>query len=229
MKFENIAINNGYWFWPAVYTLVTFAILMFFCSYNQLLSSSDVFPPLIVSFVINVLLTGAGIFYLKHKPDKADKVDAQTAHADAELSGLKGLELMKRLLEKLNCEVDMIEKDVMGFSYQGEQFQVRAFDHDNWVRIFDIYWFSCSVESVDEISCMRSAINEGNKAFPISVSYVISEDNTEFNVYSKLDLIINDDIRYRIDYLRMWLGLFFDAKQFVANEFMKQKQSLNVK
>lgn len=139
--------------------------------------------------------------------------------------GMNTAVLLRAILEDLNCKYEENEdgSDLI-FSYQGETFVARAPLVDNpRVRLFDVNWYSCPLDNLEEMSCMQKAINEGNTHQMCTAVYYIDNENQCMTVYSKADFLIWSAMPQPENYMRMWLDNMFYLKQDIVAEFEKEK------
>lgn len=156
---------------------------------------------------------------------KTLNVKSRPINMENKYDGMNTAVLLRAILEDLNCKYEENEdgSDLI-FSYQGETFVARAPLVDNpRVRLFDVNWYSCPLDNLEEISCMQKAINEGNTSQMCTAVYYIDNENKCMTVYSKADFLIWSAMPQPDDYMRMWLDNMFYLKQNIAAEFEKGK------
>lgn len=132
--------------------------------------------------------------------------------------------LMRAVLKKLNCKCQENDDGTIFFEYQGESFWLSSSKDSSWVRVIDINWYNCSLDNLEEISCMQKAINSANAEQSCTAVYSIDKENNKMIVYSKADLLISTKLPGPDEYLYAWLSQFFQLKQKVVIEFEKEKQ-----
>lgn len=161
---------------------------------------------------------------------KTMNVNTKPLNSSNKYAGMDTPTLVKAILNDLNCKYEESDdhSDYM-FSYQGETFIARAPDKDNpRVRLFDLDWYHCSLNNLEEMSCMQKAINAANTRHMCTAVYNIDNDRKEMSVYSKADFHIWCNIPSPDDYMRMWLGNFFLLKQNIVIDFEKEKQRIGL-
>lgn len=161
---------------------------------------------------------------------KTLNVQSRPINMENKYDGMNTAVLLRAILEDLNCKYEENEdgSDLI-FSYQGETFVARAPLVDNpRVRLFDVNWYSCPLDNLEEMSCMQKAINEGNTSQMCTAVYYIDNENKCMTVYSKADFLIWSAMPQPDDYMRMWLDNMFYLKQNIAAEFEKGKQKVGI-
>lgn len=152
------------------------------------------------------------------------EVPTEDALDNNEYKGMDTPTLMRAVLKKLNCKCQENDDGTLYFEYQGETFWLSSSKDSSWVRIIDINWYNCSLDNLEEISCMQKAINSANVEQSCTAVYSIDKENNKMIVYSKADLLISTRLPGPDEYLYAWLTQFFHLKQKVVIEFEKEKQ-----
>lgn len=160
----------------------------------------------------------------KRAKQRANMPAAQSAQYD----NVDNPTLMKRLLEKLNCQYKENEDGSLFFQYQGEHFWMQSSNDSAWVRVIDLQWYDCSLDQLEEMSCMQKAINSINSGQICSAVYSIDKDENKMEVYSKYDFVMTSAIPSADQLLASVLANFFRLKQAVVTEFEKEKQRIGV-
>lgn len=158
-------------------------------------------------------------------------VNTKAVNMENRYEGMNTAVLVRAILGDLNCKYEESEdgRDLF-FVYQGEHFVMRTADDANnpWIRIFDLSWYHCTLDKLEEISCMQKAINTANSQESCMAVYEISKEDNTFFVYSKCDLLVSSLIPAPDRYLAIRLANFFRLKQSVVMEFEKEKQKLGL-
>lgn len=138
--------------------------------------------------------------------------------------------LVKRILEHLNCHYQIsADGKNLTFRYQGENFLIRAPIKDSLrIRLYDLSWFYCSLDNLEEMSCMQKAINIANGTELCTAVYFIDKEDNLFFVYSRADLFVWNDMPCPENYMLMWFDNMFRLKQTVVMEFEKAKHMMKV-
>lgn len=139
--------------------------------------------------------------------------------------------MVKHLLGQLNCQYQISEDGKnFTFKYQGETFMIRASIKDSLrIRLYDMSWFHCPLDDIEEWACMQKAINKANGRELCTAVYFIDNDDNLFITYSRADLFIWNDMPYPEKYLLMWIDNMSRLKQTVFMEFEKTRQTMAVK
>lgn len=114
-------------------------------------------------------------------PDNSVKtinVNSKPMNAEHNYDGMNNQVLVRAILGDLNCQYDENEDGTLFFIYQGERFWLTASEQSAWIRIIDMQWYDCSLDKLEEISCMQKAINTANSKQSCTAVYLINkEDN----------------------------------------------------
>ena len=90
-----------------------------------------------------------------------------------------------RILDELNCHYDIDDDEDIVFQFQDEEFFITADDEGPFIDIWEYNWMQVSLNDIDRVSQLRSAINEVNFDGSISTTFFVSEDKHERNIYPK--------------------------------------------
>lgn len=201
-------------------------------------------------FLMTIAVAAIAVFYFIHKAEKKAEEDDEeelqssstsSASTDIQTSQVSNREnekpkaamdnqdLLKTILTQINCQYQAGEDDDYWFTYQGEHFNV-SYDKDSfWVRIYDMQWFTCSLDELENISYMQKAINLCNSKFCCTAYYYVDTDKNTFRVYSKCDFLLNEDFPAPVQYFQAWLTQFFRLKHEIALQYDKErtKETIN--
>lgn len=190
-----------------------------------------VFIAIILGKMVNEWLDGRRMRRLEKQTAKInDLQDKQrTKETDnAQYENMDIPDLMKALLTKLNCTYHEEKDGTISFVYQGELFSMFTKPDYVWVRITDHRWYDCSLDDIEEFSCMQKAINKANFSSLCTAIYYTSKEENKMIVFSKGDFSISGEYHDIERYLTTWLSCFFRLKQNVVLEFEKEKQKIGV-
>lgn len=162
------------------------------------------------------------------KPIDTINVETKSIMNDNEYEGMDTPTLIKGLLKKLNSQYQENEDGSLFFTYQSERFWLQCDKESSWIRIIDLQWYECTLEKIEEVSCMQKAINISNAGQQCTAIYSIDKEENKMIVYSKCDLLISSHFPAPDQYLAAWLACFFRLKQTVVMEFEKEKQRIGV-
>ena len=201
-------------------------------------------------FLMTIAVAAIAVFYFIHKAEKKaeedDEDDIQSsssslASSDTQIeqagneenikpkAALDNQDLLKTILTQLNCQYQAGEDDDYWFTYQGEHFNV-SYDKDSfWVRIYDMQWFTCSLDELENISYMQKAINLCNSRSCCTAYYYVDTDKKTFRVYSKCDFLLNEEFPAPEQYFQEWLTQFFRLKHEIVLQYDNErtKETIN--
>lgn len=158
----------------------------------------DVLTLIVVIAVLPVIL-----YYLLRK--RIDEVFSQLAQlreeigapsADADSTALpKGFSVHDRLqgaLNRLNCsptEASDGSGSLFG-NFQGETFGFHFAQNSAYVQIVDYNWHSQSLEDIEELSVLKTAINRANQRVATNLFYVLDKEENTVNVFSSKEIVV---------------------------------------
>lgn len=163
-----------------------------------------------------------------NRPVETINVNSRPMNAMNKYEDMNNAVLIRAILGDLSCQYDENEDGTIFFVYQGERFWVSASENSVWIRIIDMRWYDCSLDKLEEMSCMQKAINTANSRQACTALYAISKEDNEMIVYSKCDIIIASTFPAPDQYFAAWLANFFRLKQEVVIEFEKEKQKIGL-
>lgn len=138
------------------------------------------------------------------------------------------LQLIKHLLDNLNCRYEAKEEGRVEFSFHGDDYYILYTDDGVWCRIVEYVWYECSLDSVEEFSCMQKAINNVNFKRMSTACYSIDKENNKMDVFSKNDIILLQSLPSVENYFQICLNDICELKQKVVIEFEKEKQKIGI-
>lgn len=161
--------------------------------------------------------------FVGNKEDKPAVVNTGNKYAD-----MNNAVLIRAILGDLKCQYSENEDGDIIFIYQGERFWVWAIEDSTRIRIIDVRWYDCTLDRLEEMSCMQKAINIANSVEPCTAVYVIDKEENKMMVYSQCYFMISSSIPAPDKYFAIWLSNFFHLKQKVFLEFEKEKQRIGL-
>ena len=195
-------------------------------------------------FMMTIAVAVIAVFYFIRKAEKKAEEDdeeelqsSSTSSASTDIqtaqvsnrenekpkAAMDNQDLLKTILTQLNCQYQAGEDDDYWFTYQGEHFNV-SYDKDSfWVRIYDMQWFACSLDELENISYMQKAINLCNSRFCCTAYYYVDTDKKTFRVYSKCDFLLNEVFPAPEQYFQAWLTQFFRLKHEIVLQYDKER------
>lgn len=135
-------------------------------------------------------------------------------------------DLFLETLTKIGCQYEIGEDDDdrIYFAYQGEHFFVNAQNDWRYIQIWDTHWGHVELYDVDEFARLKKAINGSNMNNSVTTVYTIDEAGNNVDVHCKSIILFIPEIPELENYLRLELGEFFRAHQYVGNEMAKLRE-----
>ena len=127
-----------------------------------------------------------------------------------------------RILNELNCSYDIDDGGDIVFQFQDEDFVITAGDEGPFIDIWEYNWMHVSLNEVDRVSRLRSAINEVNFDGGISTTFFVSEDKHEIQVNCGTNILFGPYVPNRKGYLEYILKRFFDTHHLLETRMLKQ-------
>lgn len=160
------------------------------------------------------------------KDEETDqRLDIEEIQEEDETNSFGTRTLFLDTLTKIGCQYELNgESNIIGFPYQGGYFMAIAENDSSEVQIYDTYWGSINLDNTDEVSRMKTSVNEANKRTTVNVVYTIDEEKNRMFIYSRKDFIFSDTLPDMEDYLRFVLDSFFHVHHFIGYNMMKLKE-----
>ena len=127
-----------------------------------------------------------------------------------------------RILGELNCHYDIDDDGDIVFQLQDEEFFITADDEGPFIDIWEYNWMQVSLNDIDRVSQLRSAINEVNFDGSISTTFFVSEDKHEIQVNCGTNILFGPYVPNRKGYLEFILKRFFDTHHLLETRMLKQ-------
>ena len=127
-----------------------------------------------------------------------------------------------RILGELNCHYDIDDDGDIVFQLQDEEFFITADDEGPFIDIWEYNWMQVSLNDIDRVSQLRSAINEVNFDGSISTTFFVSEDKHEIQVNCGTNILFGPYVPNRKGYLEYILKRFFDTHHLLETRMLKQ-------
>ena len=160
--------------------------------------------------------------------EDASETPRQRSDSSDVRSEEKCKDLCIETLRKLNCEVDVDERDgSLDFTYQGGHFRIICVN--GFIRIWYMFWHDIDLDDIDLLSKARRIINEMNLDVPAPcITYVINEEQQKMYIHSSMDTLFIKEIP-EIEY---FLSSHFDSFFRKAHDFnsrIAQEEKIRVK
>jgi hypothetical protein len=127
-----------------------------------------------------------------------------------------------RILGELNCPYNIDDDGDIVFQFQDEDFFITADEEGPFIDIWEYNWMQVSLNDIDRVSQLRSAINEVNFDGSISTTFFVSEDKHEIQVNCGTNILFGPYVPNRKGYLEYILKRFFDTHHLLETRMLKQ-------
>lgn len=145
---------------------------------------------------------------------------------NADVTRTRGLFL--ETLAKIGCQyhIDTESDGRNDFAYQEEYFSAYAPDDSVYIHIWDMYWKQVELGNLDDVCCLRRAINTSNIHARVTTMFTINEADGKMDVHCKSTIPFLPSMPVIENYLRNELNVFFRAHQIVEVEMQKQRETI---
>lgn len=140
-----------------------------------------------------------------------------------EYLGLNTRELCMKVLEKLNCQT-ILHDEAIYFSFQSENFIITTPENGAWIRVYDRVWIESSLDDLDDVCNIRTAVNTANIHQPLNCLYQIDQENKNISVSTWGQFLLVPQIPHIEAYMSSVLSGFFDAHRVFLYEYDKLKK-----
>ncbi len=155
---------------------------------------------------------------------KGFKAQSKNNNGTNEYLGLNTRELCIKVLEKLNCQPELYD-EVIYFTFQGEHFIVTSSENGAWIRVFDRIWIESSLDDLDDVCNIRTAVNTVNAELGVTLVFQIDQENKNITVSTWGQFLLVPQIPGIEAYMFSLLSIFFDAHRNFHYEHEKLKKN----
>lgn len=189
-------------------------------------------------FIVGIALCGILISIWNNRLENKqmqENVDESHSSASASLSDYdesgnqaRTRDLFLETLIKLGCQYELADgyDERIDFFYQGEYFSAYASNDKLYVSLWDTYWKQVELQDIDEVCCLRKAINTSNINARVTTIYTIDEANNKMIVHSKSTIPLMPSMPIIENYLRAELNVFFRAHHIIEVEMQRQRENM---
>ena len=131
-------------------------------------------------------------------------------------------------LIKLGRQYELADGDDkrIDFFYHGECFSAYASNDKLYVSLWDTYWKQVELQDIDEVCCLRKAINTSNINARVTTIYTIDEANSKMIVHSKSTIPFLSSMPVIENYLRTELNVFFRTHHIIEVAMLRQRENM---
>ena len=124
------------------------------------------------------------------------------------------------ILKELECSFDD-EEEVINFEYKDEKFAIIVEEGNPFVQLLNLDMMTISMENNDEVIRLKNAVNAANYNCYVSIRYDIQWN--EISAIGGANILFESFIPNRKDLLQFILAKFFEMKNFLREEMLKQQ------
>ena len=155
---------------------------------------------------------------------KGLKVQSRNDNGTNEYLGMNTRELCIKVLEKLNCQPELYNEAIY-FKFQAENFIVTLSENGAWIRVFDHIWIESSLDDLDDVCNIRTAVNTVNVNLGVTLVFQIDQENKKITVSTWGQFLLVPQIPNIEDYMSIILSIFFEAHRRFLYEYEKLKKN----
>lgn len=155
---------------------------------------------------------------------KGAKAQSQNDNGTNEYLGMNTRELCIKVLEKLNCQPELYNEAIY-FKFQGENFIVTLSENGAWIRVFDHIWIESSLDDLDDVCNIRTAVNTVNVYLGVTLVFQIDQENKKITVSTRGQFLLVPQIPNIEAYMFSLLSDFFEAHRRFLYEYDKLKKN----
>ena len=124
------------------------------------------------------------------------------------------------ILKELECSFED-EEEVINFEYKDEKFAIIVEEGNPFVQLLNLDMMTISMENNDEVIRLKNAVNAANYNCYVSIRYDIQWN--EISAIGGANILFESFIPNRKDLLQFILAKFFEMKNFLREEMLKQQ------
>lgn len=155
---------------------------------------------------------------------KGSKAQSQNDNGTNEYLGMNTRELCIRVLEKLNCQPELYNEAIY-FKFQGENFIITTPENGAWIRVFDHIWIESSLDNLDDVCNIRTAVNTVNAELGVTLVFQIDQENKNITVSTWGQFLLVPQIPNIEAYMFSLFSYFFEAHRRFLYEYDKLKKN----
>lgn len=155
---------------------------------------------------------------------KGFKAQSQNDNGTNEYLGMNTRELCIKVLEKLNCQPELYNEAIY-FTFQGEHFIVTIPENGVWIRVFDRTWIESSLDNLDDVCNIRTAVNTVNVYLGVTLVFQIDQENKNITVSTWGQFLLVPQIPNIEAYMFSLFSYFFEAHRRFLYEYDKLKKN----
>lgn len=155
---------------------------------------------------------------------KGSKAQSQNDNGTNEYLGMNTRELCIKVLEKLNCQPELYNEAIY-FKFQGENFIITTPENGAWIRVFDHIWIESSLDNLDDVCNIRTAVNTVNAELGVTLVFQIDQENKNITVSTWGQFLLVPQIPNIEAYMLSLLSYFFEAHRRFLYEYDKLKKN----
>ena len=124
------------------------------------------------------------------------------------------------ILKELECSFDD-EEEVINFEYKDEKFAIIVEEGNPFIQLLNLDMMTISMENHDEVIRLKNAVNAANYNCYVSIRYDIQWN--EISAIGGANILFESFIPNRKELLQFILAKFFEMKNFLREEMLKQQ------
>ena len=135
----------------------------------------------------------------------------------------KSREFFLSTLKEIDCTYETDEKDRIGFTWQGGNFVADVSDDCPFAVVWYLGWGEYELYDVDNLSRVRTVINDANINYNMNVIYSIDKEGGIYYLHTKKHFLFIPSIEDAADYLKSILGEFYIVRRYVETELERKR------
>ncbi len=189
-----------------------------------------------MEIVISIVVIAAvliAVYWQNKREDREiqEKVDRQIAglHEDNQQKNMENnetkapqtREFFLETLSQIGCQYEIEEDQRISFQWQGGYFMAEATDDCLFVNVWYLRWGEWLLYDVDTLSRVKRIMNDANINHSLSVVYSVDEENDQFLLHTKRNILFIPEIPDIKNYLQAMLSEFYNVRRYIEKELDK--------
>ena len=124
------------------------------------------------------------------------------------------------ILKELECSFED-EEEVINFEYKDEKFAIIVEEGNPFIQLLNLDMMTIGMDNHDEVLRLKNAVNAANYNCYVSIRYDIQWN--EIFTIGGANILFESFIPNRKELLQFILAKFFEMKNFLREEMLKQQ------
>lgn len=127
-------------------------------------------------------------------------------------------------LRNMGCQPEQ-DEDYVYINYHDDNFVIATSEDSYFIQIFNTNWCYVSLDDIDSVTRVRTAINKLNVDNSFNIVYTLDEQKWLMNVHTRYTTVWTPGITRREEYLNLLFCGMISVHQLLGNTLEELKQT----